>query len=126
MLIALMTILLLGGSSSFMLDYIADARDIVRDVVPRGERRSAALDTVKAMRNTERAYQKHLKGIGKELFGALELPDDVESEIDAVWTVHFAAVQQNNTDMLDLRFELREQLTREEWAAVFSSEPAKQ
>jgi len=126
MLIALMTILLLGGSSSFMLDYIADARDIVRDVVPRGERRSAALDALKAMRNTERAYRKHLKAAGKDLFEALELPDDVESEIDAFWTAHFAVVQQHNTDMLDGRFEFREQLTREEWNEIFPSEPAEQ
>ena len=109
-----------------MLDYIADTRDIVRDVVPRGERRSAALDTLKAMRNTERAYRKHLKAAGKDLFEALELPDDVESEIDAIWTAHFAAVQHHNREMLDLRFQLREQLTREEWGEIFSSKSTPQ
>ena len=122
MLITLMIIMLLGGTSSFMLDYIADTRSIVRDIVPRGERRSAALDTLRAMRKTERTYREQLKAAGEDLFDALELPDDVESEIDAIWTAHFAAVQHHNREMLDLRFELREQLTREEWGEIFSSE----
>lgn len=126
MLIALFTVLLLGGSASFMLDYVAEARDNVKIVMPKGERQKAALGTLKAMKQSERAYRKHLRTTAKELYKAIDLPDDVESEIDTVWTAHFAEVQRQNHEMLDLRFELREQLTREEWGAVFSSETAEQ
>ena len=122
MLIALFTVLLLGGTSSFVLDFVADTRDNVKIIVPKGDRQKAALDTLKAMKKSEKAYRKNLKVAGKDLYMALDLPDDVESEIDAVWTAHFAEVQRRNDEMLDLRFELREQLTREEWGAIFSSE----
>ena len=122
MLIALFTVLLLGGSSSFVFDFVADTRDNIKIVVPKGERQKAALDTLKTMKKIEKAYRKHLKAAGKDLYKAIDLPDDVESEIDAVWTAHFAEVQRRNDELLDLRFELREQLTREEWGAIFSSE----
>ncbi len=121
MLIALFTILLLGGTSSFALDYIADTQDNVKIVVPKGERQKAAFDTLKAMKKSESTYRKHLRKAGKELFKALDLPDDVESELHRVWTAHFAEVQRQNHEMLDLRFELREHLTREEWGEIFSS-----
>lgn len=121
MLIALFTILLLGGSSSFVFDYVADTRDNIKIVVPKGERQKAALDALKAMKKTERAHRKNLKAAGQDLYRALDLPDDVESELDAVWTAHFAAVQSRNHAMLDLHFELREQLTREEWGEIFTS-----
>jgi len=121
MLIALFTILLLGGSSSFVFDYVADTRDNIKIVVPKGERQKAALDALKAMKKTEKTHRKTLKAAGKDLYRALDLPDDVESELDAVWTAHFAAVQGRNQAMLDLHFELRELLTREEWAEIFSS-----
>ncbi len=120
MLIALLTVLLLGGTSSFMLDYVADTRDNVKIIVPKGDRQKSALNTLKAMKKSTRAYEKHLRKAGKELYKVIDLPDDVESELDAVWTAHFAVVQRRNDEMLDLRFELREQLTREEWAEIFS------
>jgi len=126
MLVALFTVLLLGGTSSFLLDYVADARDYVKIVVPKGERQKVAFDTLKAMKKSESAYRKHLRKAGKELFKAIDLPDDVESEFDAVWSAHLAEVQRQNHEMLDLRFELREQLTREEWGEIFSGEFAEQ
>ena len=126
MLIALFTVLLLGGTSSFVLDFVADTRDNVKIVVPKGERQKAALDMLKAMKKTERTYRKHLRTAGKELYKALDLPDDVESELHGVWTAHFAEVQHRNREMLDLRFELREQLTREEWGKIFSSKSVQQ
>jgi len=36
---------------------------------------------------------------------------------------NFVAVNLYDHEMVDLRFELKDQLTREEWAAVFSESP---
>ena len=126
MLIALMTIFLLGGSSSVVLDFVAETRDNVKIVLPKGERQKAALGTLKEMKKSTRAFQKHLSKARKELYKAIDMPDDVESELDAVWTAHFTEVVRHNDTMLDLRFELREQLTREEWGEIFSSESTPQ
>ena len=35
----------------------------------------------------------------------------------------FTEVDQYNHDMIELRFELREHISREEWAAIFADEP---
>ena len=126
MLIALMTILLLGGSSSVVLDFVAETRDNVKIVLPKGERQKEALGTLKEMKKVSRAYQKYLGKARKELYKVIDMADDVESELDAVWTAHFTEVLSHNDTMLDLRFELLEQLTREEWGEIFSSESTPQ
>ena len=51
MLIALFTILILGGSSTGMLDFIADSRDGVSAVMERGERRSEALAILRDLKS---------------------------------------------------------------------------
>jgi len=123
MLIALITIMLLGGGSSAVLSFVADAQDTVKIVLPKGERQKAALGTLKGIKKRTNTHQEHLKKAGKNLFKALEGSDPGEPEIDEVWAAHFAEVEDYNHDMLDLRFELRDQLTREEWNAIFSNEP---
>ena len=65
MLIALLTILFLGGSSTGMLDYIADTRDNVKEVMVKDERRNEALSTIKAMKKITKARNKQMKRASK-------------------------------------------------------------
>ena len=123
MLIALITVMLLGGGSSAVLSFVADTRDSVKIELPKGERQKAALETLKAVKKRTNAHQKHLKNAGKNLFRALDGSEPDDPEIEELWAVHFTEVEEFNRDLLDLRFELRDQLTREEWNAVFSTEP---
>jgi len=120
MLIALFTILLLGGSSTGMLDFIADSRDEVKVVMERGERRTDALSTLKAMKRRTDARNKVVKRSAEELTWLLSQDDIQESDFDIIWFRYFAERKAYNEDMLDLRFQLKEQLTREEWEQVFS------
>ena len=122
MLIALFTILLLGGSNTGMLDYIADTRDDVKSVMERGERRSDALSTLKAMKKRTDARNKVVKRSAEELTWLLSQDDIQESDFDIIWFRYFTQREGYNKDMLDLRFQLREQLTREEWEQVFGEE----
>ena len=46
--------------------------------------------------------------------------DTSDEELDAIWNRYFVAVNQYDHEIVDLRFELKDQLTREEWVAVFS------
>ena len=50
MLIALITILILGGSNTAMLDFIAETQDEVKVVMEKDDRRKAALSTLKALK----------------------------------------------------------------------------
>jgi hypothetical protein len=119
MLIAIITILFLGGSSTGLLDYIAETRDNVKAVMAKDERRTEALATLKAMKKITNARNKQVKRASRELSKAFAGADSSDEAIDAIWSGYFATVKQHDHELLDLRYELREQLTREEWEAVF-------
>jgi len=122
MLIALFTILFLGGSATGMLDFIADTQDTVKVVMEKDDRRKEALATLKAMKKQTNARNKMVKRASKDLSKTLSSDEVSEANIDAVWDTYFSQRAAYNQEMLDLRFQLRDQLTREEWQQVFGEE----
>jgi hypothetical protein len=123
MLIALMTILFLGGGAApGFLEYIADSRDQVKDVMEEGEQRDQALDTLKSMKDRAKEFSKLGKHTAKNLGELLESGEASEQEINATWSAHFDNYDRFNNDMMDLRFELKKSVSRDEWAQVFSKE----
>ncbi len=122
MLIALFTILFFGGGSTGLLDYIAETKDNIKVVVENDHRRSAALGTVKAMKKRTKARSKQVKRLAKQLAKALKGGEATIAEIDAVWDIIFAETAVYDDDMLQLRFELKEYVTREEWHEIFSED----
>jgi hypothetical protein len=119
MLIALITILFLGGSSTGMLDYIADTQDTVEVVMEKDDRRKEALGTLKSMKKRTNARNKMVKRASKDMSTTLSSDAAADSDIDTVWDAYFAQRAAYNQDMLDLRYQLKDQLTREEWQQVF-------
>ncbi len=122
MLIALFTILILGGSSTAMLAFIADTQDSVKIVMVKDERQKEALTTLKAMKKRTNARNKQVKRATKNLNKALGQDDINTADIDAIWAGYFAEIHQYDHDMLDLRFELKEHINREEWEEIFSGD----
>ena len=120
MLVALLTILLLGGSSTGVLEYIGDTRDAVKNVMPKGDARKAALSTLKAMKKRTSAHNKTAKRAAKEIAKAFVDHETVADTLDTIWAGYFVQVNKRDADMLDLRFELRESISREEWEAIFT------
>lgn len=122
MLIALMTILFLGGGSSGLLDYITDAKDNIEQTIPKGEEQKMALATIKAMKKTTKARNKFGGKTTKTLGKLLSDHETTDDEIDAVWGDYFAEMDRYNQEMLDLRFELKERISRKDWETIFSQE----
>jgi len=122
MLIALITILLLGGSNTGMLDFIADTQDEVEVVMEKDDRRKEALSTLKAIKSRTEAHNKVVSGTSKDLNKSLADNDATEADIDTIWYRYFAQREAYNRDMLDLRFQLKDQMTREEWQQVFGKD----
>jgi RNAse (barnase) inhibitor barstar len=122
MLIALMTILFLGGGSAVLLEYIGDTEDAIKVVMEKDDRRKGALATVKEMKKRTKARNKQVKKTSKELSKVLANHDASSTDLDAVWDVYYAEVEAHNKEMLDLRFELHDRLTRDEWHQIFSEE----
>ena len=122
MLVALITIMLPGGGSAGLLGYIAETRDNVKTVMEKDDRRKGALATLKDMKKRTNARNKQVKKSSKELAAALSQGEINDVDIDAIWDNYIAEVKQHNYDMLDLRFQLKDQLTREEWQQVFPAD----
>ena len=122
MLIALLTILLLGASSTGMLNYIADTKDTVKVVMEKDDRRKAVLATLKQTKKRTAAHNKVVKGASKDLSKTLSSDEATEADLDAIWQGYFASRADYNRDMLDLRFQLKDQMTREEWQQVFAED----
>jgi len=122
MLIAIFTILFLGGSSTGLLEYIGETEDTIKIVMEKDDRRQGALGTVKAMQIRTKARNKQVKNARKEFSKTLANHEVTMADIDAVWDIYFVEVEDYNSDMLELRFELRNRVTREEWQKMFSAD----
>ena len=114
MLIALITILILGGSSTGMLDYIADTQDNVKVVMQKDDRRKEAVGTLKAMKKRANAYNKMVKRVSKDMNKILPSDEVTDTDFDTIWDEYFDLDLQFSQEIIDLRFQLRDQLTREE------------
>ena len=119
---ALFIILILGGGSTATLAYIADTRDSVKTVMVKDNRQKEALSTLKAMKKRTNARNKHVKRASKDMKKVLAQDDINTADIDAIWAGYFAEIDQYDQDMLDLRWELKEHINREEWGEIFSGE----
>jgi len=122
MLIALFMILFLGGSATGMLNYIADTQDAVKVVMEKDDRRKEALGTLKTMKKRADSHNKMVKRTSKDMNKALSSNEVTAADIDTVWDVYFAQRAAYNQDMLDLRYQLKDQMTREEWQQVFAGD----
>ena len=122
MLIALFTILFLGGSATGMLDFIADTQDTVKVVMESDDRRKEVLATLKETKKRAEAHNKMVKGASKDMSAILSNDEVTDADIDAIWDTYFASRADYNRDMLDLRFQLKDQMTREEWQQVFAED----
>jgi len=122
MLIALFAVLLLGGSSTGMLDFIADTQDTVKVVMEKDDRRKEVLATLKETNKRTEAHNKMVKRTSKDMNTILSSDEVTDADIDANWDEYFAQRAAYNQDMLDLRFQLKDQMTREEWQQVFAED----
>ncbi len=121
MLIALFTVMFLGGSSSGVLTFITDTQDSVKSVVVEDQGQREALITVKATRKRTQKLNKDIKRLMKQLQRDLRDHGVQESDIEAIWDEYYELENDHAADLVDLRFQLREQLTREEWEQIFST-----
>ena len=120
MLIALFTILLFGGGNTGLLDYIGEIEDSIRTVMVKDDRRKAALSLVSDMEKLTKARNKRVNELRKELKKTLADSDGTVDDLNATWDVYFDVVTTHGEEMIDLRFELRDKLTRDEWERALS------
>jgi hypothetical protein len=116
-----MTILLLGGGSAGILDYIADSKNNVKQVMPKGDEQKEALATLKTVKKRTQAHNKQIKKTFKGLTKEFEVHDASGDDINRMWSEFYSERKLYDSDMLDLRFELKEHISRDEWEKIFPS-----
>jgi len=126
MLIALLAAFLLGGGgvsgSVLTTAAVKQLSKQTETVVADPARAETAQQTLKALRKEVKAFEKRFTKSGKQLTKSYKDhtadPDQalaILDELNSGWQV-------SQQHALDLRFELHDSLTEEEWAALFSSE----
>jgi len=120
MLVALMTIYFLGaGNTTIFLYDLNDLKKQVKTVVTEDPGRSEALNVVKAMKQRKQEHAKLIKSTAKELDTALENHAIPDTELDVIWDGYMQGVTTFHHDLIGLRFELKEHVSREQWAIIF-------
>jgi len=123
MLIAMIAVMFFGGGvQDAVLEYIKSSKAVVKEVIDDPTRRSAINDTLGEMDARTKGRSKSAKAALKKLESEMSEHDLNSAAIDAVFDDYFVALTEYNKDMIDLRFQLKDQLTREEWQELFSGQ----
>ena len=121
MLIALMTVYLLGGGSLEPL-FDKQTRAAIKQSVTDEARQKEVLATIKSIEGSRKGATKAAKGSRKELAG-LEADrsaavNDIEAELEKI----VGTRNDLREAFVDGVFDMRENMTAEEWQAVFGSD----
>ena len=101
-------------------NFIADIENSIKPVVVNDERRKEALGTIKAMKKRIKAHKKDVKQITKAVKKGFSEHEVQSEEVDKLWDQYIDQIGETSRDLIDLRFQLKDQLTRDEWEQVFS------
>ena len=119
MLIALISVLLFGGSGEPLFD--KDTRSAIKQTLPH-DRKSEVLAAIKKIESSRKSSAKATKASRKQLAGLeADRSSDVEEMKNAISEIvdHRGKLHQAFIDGL---FDMRESMSEEEWQVVFSSE----
>jgi hypothetical protein len=123
MLLALYTIFVLSGGGTFgpML-FIDEALGSAKAVIVEDDRRKDATATLKAMKSSTSDYTKATKKLAKNMDFDADDREVSNEAIDVFWGDLFALNSGYTKEIVDLRFQLRDQLSRDEWGAMFPAQ----
>lgn len=120
MLIATITALILifgGGGLEF---YLTDIKKPVKEHVQEKERRTLILDESKALKKDLKEIRKDIEEHLDDLIDVHTAYASAPAAYDAVGKILLADQKTSSTRVLDARDVMHEQMTREEWEAVFA------
>ena len=122
MLIALLTVILLGGGSYDLSTFIAEGQDNIESAVDDPQRRQTAMDILLAMEDfmssdnseTTALIERTQQAFSEEKVWSAE-------ELDALFAEARSLKAERAERFIELRLELKAALTGEEWAEAFPS-----
>ena len=120
MLIALLTMMLLGGDSYDLTEFIAEGQANMALAVENPQRRQATLNILTEMEQTMAADKVDTSGLIARTQGDF-IPEKIWSteELNALFTEARALRAEKTQHFIELRLRLRGILNDSEWAAAF-------
>ena len=123
MLIAtLVALLFLGSGANMMLDGIDQMKGSIKDAIVEESARKAALDVVEKLEDTAKDYAKADSDDEKELLKLIQRYETTTADLQKNMDASFDRRIQYQQEMLALRFELKDKMSREQWSKVFSKD----
>lgn len=122
MLIALLTIFFLGGGDFGPITFIGEASDNVKTAIVDADKRKEVSATLKAAKSRSKDYVKEINGLSKSLRKRFADHDVSDEDLDGYWSQAHELNLKYSEDLVDIRFALRDQVTREEWEGLFPAE----
>ncbi len=108
MLVALFTLLFLGGDSHPISEYLNVYEDRLETVVTDKGRSDEAKNILKAFEDATEDHDKAVSKTAEQAGKTIGNKDATDAEIDAVWDQYFQDVDAYHDLLLDARFELKE------------------
>ena len=124
MLIALLTLYILGSSGTLPLVAALDSvKKSVEKDVPAGPRRTELLDVIERAEHATRDATEKRKSTIHDLLGLAHKYDAQDADIQPKLKQLRAETGAYQQQMIRYRFELKGKMSREEWAKVFAPAP---
>lgn len=122
MLIALFTLLFLGGGgNSYVLGQVDVLMGNVKAVVQADDRRKQAVEILKELEDDAKEYQKRQKKHAEDLDELTEKRSFNTAKADAIWDAMFKDMESFHAQALSRRQELKSIVNRDEWPRVFAA-----
>ncbi len=126
MLIALFTLLFLGGNPHPLIPYLNVYQDRVAIVITDEVRRNQALAVLKAFEESTNDRNEEMLETAEQLGDAMGDRDSMAAEIDVIWNQYFEDANAFHGLIIDSRFELKQYVNRDEWQAIFGQPATKE
>jgi signal transduction protein with GAF and PtsI domain len=104
-------------------DFVQHSLRQVETVVHDQDRRKQARDILKTMRRLNREQKITFGRLSRELARSYDRGEASDEAVEAVWAKHAAATGQIQQRYIDLRMQLRLQLTESEWRVLYADPP---
>ncbi|MCP4266572.1 MAG: hypothetical protein GY777_13530 [Candidatus Brocadiaceae bacterium] len=111
-----------GGGEIKFLDFIADGIEVAKTVIVEEDRQKEVISLLELMKGRSKEHNTQITDTDDEINNLLKNRDADLSSITAIADRDFEIIQSYSSDILDLRFKLKEHVTREEWAQIYLEE----
>ena len=110
-----------GGAVSALVVYdreISEIKKTVKRVIPKGDRREAILTRVSQWESGQERQDEKVNEDREELLKLLRRKETQRSELEPIMAKLDQTLLVMDWDFLNLRFRVKEQVSRAEWAAM--------